>query len=1014
MANFFRRTPISIGPRSRSNSPKRFRPWLEVLEGRLLPSVFPVTSTADPIGLPGSLTLRQAILDANANPGSDTISFAIPGLGVHIIQPVSALPTITDSVLIDGTTQTGYAGKPLIQLDGSFAGSGTNGLTISASGCTVRGLDITRFNRAGVGVLGSNNIIQANYIGTDATGTSSRGNGYDGVEIAGGAKSNLVGTNGDGVNDAAERNLISGNGFSGVAILGIGTNLNVVAGNLIGTDVTGGVSIPNRAPGVFIFRDAQFNRIGTDGNGVADAAERNIISGNALNGVLISDLGTNQNVVAGNFIGTNAAGTAARPNGLNGVQILGGAQSNRIGVNGGDQNPSAEGNVISGNSQDGVQITDIGTNLNIVAGDFIGTDRTGTAALPNGNDGVYIANGARSNRVGTNGDGVGDAAEGNLISGNLGIAGVRINNPGSNGNVIAGNFIGTNASGTAVLGNAHEGVIISKGAQGNVIGVNSADKNPTAERNVISGNGLDGVWISSAGTNQNVVAGNFIGIDLTGNKAVGNGGAGVLVNGGAQGNRIGTNGDGVADGAERNIISGNGTSGVYITDSGSNQNVVAGNFIGTDVSGSVAVSNGGQGIAIVNGAQGNRIGVNGGDKNPAAERNLISGNLADGVSIRDAGTINNVVAGNLIGTNGVGTAALANGIRGGNGVFIHGGASHNLIGTNADGVGDAFERNIISGNIWSGVRVSDLGTGQNTIAGNFIGTDKTGALALPNLGDGILMYGGTQNNPVGRPAAANVIAFNGAAGVKILDAFTTGDALRANSIFSNADLGIDLGGNGVTPNDSHGHIGPNDYQNFPILSQAVSSGLVTAVTGTLKSVPMQSFAIDFYASPSADPSGFGQGKRFIGSFSVMTDGSGNASFSATLSVGGLAGQFISATATAANGDTSEFCKDVIAKPGPASTSRTAGSFLAPPLAGSSQFTDAGTSTAAPYSSVNSGAAPPPPGVHTESPGQDSDFAGSGAPVSSDLGGARALTMLHPHHWRNITVLAHLVEEQEQA
>ncbi len=176
---------------------------------------------------------------------------------------------------------------------------------------------------------------------------------------------------------------------------------------------------------------------------------------------------------------------------------------------------------------------------------------------------------------------------------------------------------------------------------------------------------------------------------------------------------------------------------------------------------------------------------------------------------------------------------------------------------------------------------------------------------------------------------ANIIAFNGQAGIKVLDALTTGNSFRANSIFSNAALGIDLNGDGVTLNAPGVRGGANDTQNYPVLTKVVSTTTSTLVTGTLNSLPSQAFTIDFYANPSADPSGFGQGKRYLGSAIVTTNASGNAVISASLPVGGLVGQVISATATAASGDTSEFSKDVAAT---AMAARNMASTLAAPWA----------------------------------------------------------------------------------
>jgi hypothetical protein len=758
-----------------------WRPSLELLEGRLLPTMtFPVTSTGDT----GPNTLRQAILDANANPGADLITFNISAVGVQVIKPATPLPPITDAVKIDGTTQPGYSTTPLIQLDGSLAGTGANGLSITTSNCTVLGLDITHFNADGIFVQsGNNNTFQSNFIGIDPTGTKAQGNSGDGIALTKGSQANLIGTNGDGSNDAAERNLVSGNG-TGVLISDAGTNQNVVAGNYIGTDASGSFAVGNTTgDGVVILNGAQKNRVGTDGNSVDNVGERNVIDASHFDGVAIFGNGSNFNVVAGNFIGTNAAGSVA---------------------------------------------------------------------LPNRDQGVVIFAGAQSNRIGTNGDGVNDSVERNLISGNS-----------------------------------------------------------------------RGVWIHDSGTNNNIVAGNLIGVNHAATAAIGNNGDGVDITGGAQGNQIGTSGKETANGAERNIISGNAGNGVGISDSGSINNFVAGNFIGTDNTGTLALPNGNDGVLIAGGAQSNRIGTNGDGINDAFERNLISGNSHNGVEIANTNTKHNLVMGNLIGTTVNGTAALPNGTRGGNGVQIRNGASFNLIGINTADTDPLAERNVISGNIWSGVRISDPGSDNNVVTGNFIGTTKTGSAALANHGDGVRIETGAENNVIGAsllatapisPLLPNVIAFNGQAGIKVLDELTTGDTFRANPIFSNGALGIDLNGDGVTPNAPGVRFGANDTQNYPVLTKAISTTTSTRVTGTLNSLPSQQFTIDFYANPAAAPSGFGQGKRYLGSVNVVTNASDNATISATLPIGGLSGQVITATATASSGDTSEFSKDLTATP----------------------------------------------------------------------------------------------------
>jgi titin len=876
---------------------------------------FPVTSTGDA----GPNTLRQAILDANANPGADLITFNITG--TPLIKPATPLPPITDAVTIDGTTQPGYAGKPLIQLDGSLAGGGATGLTISAGSCTIKGLDITHFSGDGIRVQASNNIIQSNYIGTDPTGTKPQSNAQNGVEIDAGTQ-NLI-----------QGNLVSGNGtfpghYNGIQISGIGTNQNVVAGNRIGTDFSGNFPLPNACFGVVISSGAQNNQIGASGKSSAeDLGDRNIISGNGCSGVDIEGNGTNQNIVAGNFIGTNVAGSTSLANGMQGVLVRLGAQSNQIGTNGTDTDLAGERNVISGNASDGVYISDAGTGSNVVAGNYIGTDQSGLVAVANGLNGVGVDHGTHSNRIGTNADGVGDVAERNLISGNRG-HGIGIAN-GANQNVVAGNYIGTNSAGTLALANGTHGVELFLGANANRIGTNGDGVNDATERNIISGNLAAGIWIHDSGTNKNVVAGNFIGVNRTATAALGNSfgpfsnPAGVIISSGAQANQVGTSGNEVANGAERNVVSGNGGEGVSIFGSGTNSNIVAGNFIGTDATGTIALPNVHDGVAIFGGAQNNRIGTNGDGTNDALERNLISGNFGNGVVISDVNTSKNLVAGNLIGTTVTGTAALPNGTRGGNGLQIRNGASFNVIGINPADKDPLAERNVISGNIWSGVRISDSGSDSNTVTGNFIGTDKTGSVALADHGDGVRIETGAQNNVIGAsllatspisPLLPNVIAFNKQSGIKVLDELTTGNTFRANPIFSNGAFGIDLNGDGVTPDAPGVRGGANDTQNYPVLTGAVSTSSSTQVTGTLNSLPSQQFTIDFYANPSVDPSGFGQGKRYLGSVNVMTNASGNATISASLPIGALAGQVITATATASSGDTSEFSKDVTATP----------------------------------------------------------------------------------------------------
>ncbi len=433
-----------------------------------------------------------------------------------------------DGTTIDGQTQTVFSGDtnpfgPEIVLDGSAAGAGANGLTITSNNNQVFGLDVQNFSVSGISIRGGeSNWIAGNYWGTDATGTQARGNGFFGVDVRNGAQSNIIGTNGDGNNDAAEGNLISANGLRGIEMPNVGTNFNVVAGNFIGTDRTGTTALGNGSSGIAIGFGAQFNRVGTNGDGVADEAERNIISGNAAGVEIVNnnDLGTGHNIVAGNFIGTDVTGMTALGNAGSGILIRLGSSFNQIGTNANGIADGAERNVISGNNL-GITVTDVGSDYNTVAGNYIGTDATGTLAMGNGEHGILIESGASHNLVGTNGDSVGDAAERNVISAN-GVDGVQIEGAGTDNNTIAGNFIGTDRTGTVALGNAHDGALVKNGARGNRIGTNGDGVADAAERNIISGNNGDGVGIGRGGATGNTVAGNYIGTNVTGTVTLGN------------------------------------------------------------------------------------------------------------------------------------------------------------------------------------------------------------------------------------------------------------------------------------------------------------------------------------------------------------------------------------------------------------------------------------------------------------------------------------------------------------
>ena len=519
---------------------------------------------------------------------------------------------------------------------------------------------------------------------------------------------------------------------------------------------------------------------------------------------------------------------------------------------------------------------------NTISGCWLGADATGTNAAPNAGQGILIAAGASGNIIGGT-----NALARNVISGNSQY-GIFITDSNTTGNVVLGNYLGTDPTGNKALANGLSGIFIGV-ANGNIIG----SANP-AGRNIISGNTEYGIFLTN--TTNNIILGNYIGVNAGGESALGNGLSGVGIFSGAQSNYLG----GIGSGAG-NVISGNQPYGIFISGAEVDNNQVLGNFIGTDAAGTGSPGTQQYGIGILAGASANIIG----GADPGA-RNVISGNLSYGLYISDPGTSNNFVLGNFIGPDVTGMAAIGDG---GFGIGIWNNASGNFIGGTAVGAG-----NLISGNSGFSYGLAMGGVTGNVVQGNEFGTDLTGNNALANGFANIAIESGSTSNLVGGigVGAGNVIAFSGGYGVVVYDPDTINNSIRGNSIFSNAYLGIDLIGDGVTPNHTGFLAGPNDLQNFPVITNAYGSGTSTIVLGKLNSLSGGNFLIDVYRSYTADESGYGEGQFYLGTVNVTTDGSGNAPFAYTNSGGNFAGQFITATATAANGDTSEFSAAVTA------------------------------------------------------------------------------------------------------
>lgn len=701
-----------------------------------------VTTSADS----GEGSLREAILRANSN-GRGTIRFAIDAPRPYVITLESALPEITSPVLIDGeaecATETTSSEMGVV-IDGTNTDGDGLLLSKDASHSAIRGLAIVGFmTGAGIYVDGADGVVIAcNHIGISANGTEAVPNDI-GVYVRGEVMGVRIGGDGD-----ESRNVISGNTRYGVWV----NDLAIVDihHNYIGINATGNAAVPNNLSGIYF--DATMN---------GGSARHNVVSGNNEMGILMIE--SLDVVVTGNFVGTNAAGNAPIPNTLSGVYMRD-SQSIQVG--------DADGrNIISGNLEMGILIRN--SDFALVQNNYVGISASGTVAIPNGLSGVGISDGSSDVTIGGE-----IGVLGNVISGNAQL-GIRVSDEGTQDNQILGNLVGTDPTGTYAIPNMLSGVYFREGADNNRMG----DGN-YAHRNIISGNLQTGLVITNADDIQ--VAGNYIGTDITGEYSIANAFSGVSIENGSSNNLIGGSEQGMG-----NLISGNIELGVYVSDIGTSDTVIVGNYIGVDVAGEYAIPNGFSGIGVFNGAADTQVGGL-----LPTERNIIAGNGQFGVAINGAGARGMVIQNNFIGTDWAGKLAVPNSF---GGVVIEMGAREVLVG------GDVIEaRNVISGNGFSGVVVRNEGTGNVTIIGNFIGSDITGQAPLPNAINGVRLSESADTIFVGTEerGGGNLITFNTSHAVYIDavgDVSITGNAILNNAgagvFFANGDAGVRVGRN---------------------------------------------------------------------------------------------------------------------------------------------------------------------------------------------------------------------------
>ncbi|NOK63200.1 MAG: hypothetical protein GFH25_541222n74 [Chloroflexi bacterium AL-N10] len=422
----------------------------------------------------------------------------------------------------------------------------------------------------------------------------------------------------------------------------------------------------------------------------------------------------------------------------------------------------------------GIRIFTSSAVNNTIAGNYIGNRPANTTPFPNRRVGIQIDNGATDNIIGL---GI-DPGDRNVISGNgtggTGNGVLVLNAPG---NKIQGNYIGIaiSASSTIALPNAGFGIEISD-SSGNIVGRSSDGGFTSNPRNIVSGNGSDGILITGEASTENEIRDNYIGVNELGDTSLSNGGSGIQIAAEAKNNLI-----------TGSIISGNSTYGILITDNQTAGNQILSNRIGVNIDGDAPIANGSSGVRVQNSAYGNVIGSVG-------QPNIISGNDGYGVSFgaKALATEPNSIIGNIIGLNVGGNGPVPNTS---GGVILNADSRVNVVGGAGDGEG-----NIIGGNTGPGVVISGTNALSNTVVGNFIGTDDEGG-SLGNDGSGIVVGGGATFTRIGGSAEeGNVIALNTGDGIQVTGSDTFSTTIRSNAIgyIEEVDASLGNGRNGVS------------------------------------------------------------------------------------------------------------------------------------------------------------------------------------------------------------------------
>jgi parallel beta-helix repeat protein len=818
----------------------------------------------------GGNTVRQNLVSGNS------------GRGIHLLGESTGSEVLRNFV---GTDVTGTVDL----------GNGLNGIEVNSAASTIGGPDGDFNLSSGNGTQGirlgggSGHIVEGNLVGTDISGTSAipNVNGGIGVIVSG---------------NTIRGNLVSGNsgnpnGTDGIQVSGINTSGNIIQDNTIGLAANGATPLPNTGHGVNLTSSTHDNLVGGTGG------EGNRIGHNARAGVAV-----------GSGIGNRILGNEIFANGGIGIDLF---------ANGPTPNDPGDGDGGANNLQNFPVITNVGGTivgtLNSIANQgfrielfavpdcatgeadsLLGaidvvTDGSGNAAFnfPAG-AGAVTATATRS--------ATGDTSE---ISACVARPGSLINTEDNDSDLLPGDGFCDTGDDVVIGGmsrpectlraaiqeaNARAGedrllfdpagpagaedgsyrivptgalpAITEKVVIGGAPGALEVELDGT-----VAGGGVHGLDFAGGADDSEVrrliiyrfsgdgiraqfadrmrIVDSVVGTDRADGAFLGNGGAGIRLLS-VEGGRIGG-----AGAAEGNHVAGNGGPGIALVDS--RVVVVEGNLVGTTSTGAAALANAGHGVEISD-SDDCRVG---GD---AGAQNIVSGNGLAGVALRGNSDRNEVV-GNRIGTNLIGAAPLANQ----RGVLVEDGAEENIVGGN-----------LISGNLLEGVHVAGGLARQNLIAQNSIGVDASGTAALPNGSHGVLLTAGANGNVIG--PEGNRIAFNAGDGIRVTGNASVGNRFDGNELFANGGLGIDLAGDGVTPNDpGDGDVGPNNRQNFPVITSYDQSGVVR---GTFNGAANTGFLIELFKSAACDASGNGEAERFVAFAGVTTAADGSGTWSA--------------------------------------------------------------------------------------------------------------------------------------